>query len=63
MAKKKWIAGAIKKRGSLTRMAKAKGVSISQFCSQSKSKLSTVAQQRCNLAKTLKKMPRRSKGK
>lgn len=32
---KKWIQGAIKKPGALTRQAKSAGMSISQFCSKS----------------------------
>lgn len=50
--KKKWIAGAIKRPGALTAAAKAKGMTIAQYCAQSG--LSTLAKRRCNLAKTLK---------
>tara|TARA_R110000744_G_scaffold42885_1_gene96406 strand:- start:1352 stop:1588 length:237 start_codon:yes stop_codon:yes gene_type:complete len=48
---KDWIKGAIKKPGSLTAAAKAVGKSISEYC---QSPPSTLAKQRCNLAKTLK---------
>jgi hypothetical protein len=60
MAKKKWIQGAIKKPGSLTRAAKAKKMSVSEFCSQGG--LSSTNKKRCNLAKTLSKVrPKRRK--
>jgi protein involved in polysaccharide export with SLBB domain len=52
MAKKKWIAGAIKRPGALTRKAKAKGMTIEQYCAQEG--LSTQSKRQCNLAKTLK---------
>ena len=51
---KKFIQKAIKKPGALTAMAERKGMSISEFCGQPKAKLSRLAQQRCNLAKTLR---------
>jgi len=51
--RKNWIAGAIKKPGSLTRQAKAAGKTISQFCS---GKQTGVTAKRCALAKTLKRM-------
>jgi len=51
--KKKWIAGAIKKPGALTKAAKAKGMTISEYCAQSN--LSSLGKKRCNLWKTLKK--------
>lgn len=41
---KKWIAGAIKKPGALTRQAKAANMSISQFCR--KKNLSTTTKRR-----------------
>lgn len=44
--KKKWIQNAIKKPGALTKMAKRKGMSISAYCAQPKSKLSTLAKRR-----------------
>lgn len=49
--KKNWIADAIKRPGDLTRKAKAKGMTIAQYCSQSS--LSTRSKQQCNLARTL----------
>jgi len=50
---KKWIKGAIKRPGALTRKAKAKGMTIAQYCAQKN--LSTRARRQCNLWKTLKK--------
>lgn len=52
MAKKKWIQGAIKHPGALTRKAKAQDMTVSQYCAQGN--LSTQSQRQCNLAKTLK---------
>jgi len=52
MAKKKFIAGAIKHPGALTASAKKAGKSISQFCAGSN--LSPTDKKRCSLAKTLK---------
>lgn len=46
MAKKNWISGAIKKPGTLTRMAKKKGMTPASYCAQPKNKLSTVAKRR-----------------
>jgi len=59
--KKKWIQKAIKpsKKGALTRAAKAKGMSISEYCAQKN--LSTTAKRRCALAKTLSKMRKKKK--
>ena len=48
---KKWIANAIKHPGALTKMAKASGKSISDYCAQGN--LSPVAKKRCVLRKTL----------
>ena len=60
MAKKKnWIQKSIKHPGALTRKAKAKGMSISEYCSQDD--LSTQSKRQCNLAKTLKKMHKSKK--
>ena len=53
MAKEKWIQDAIKRPGDLTRKAKAAGMSIAQYCSQSN--LSPRSKQQCNLYKTLQK--------
>lgn len=55
-SKKKWIPKNLRK-GALTRKAKAAGKSISQYCSQKN--LSTRSKRQCNLARTLKKMPKR----
>lgn len=52
MAKKKWIKGAIKRPGALTRKAKAAGMTIVQYCAQKN--LSKRSKQQCRLAKTLK---------
>ena len=49
---KEWIAGAIKKPGSLTAQANKAGKSISDFCSGSR--LSPVTKKRCVLSRTLK---------
>jgi hypothetical protein len=58
--KKKWVQGAIKNPGALTRQAAAAGMSISEFCAQGN--LSGTTQKRCNLAKTLKGMrPKKKK--
>jgi hypothetical protein len=59
MAKKKWIAGAIKKPGALTKAAKAAGMSLDEYCAQEG--LSTKSKRRCNLRKTLKSFPKRKK--
>lgn len=59
MAKKKnFIQGAIKRPGALTAKAKAQGMTVSQYCSQSKDKLSPLSQKQCNLAKTLRSFNR-----
>lgn len=51
--KKKWIAGAIKRPGALTRKAKAKKMTIAQYCAQTG--LRTRSKQQCNLWRKLKK--------
>lgn len=51
---KKWIQGAIKRPGALTRKAKAAGKSISAYCAGGN--LSTQSKRQCALAKTLKKL-------
>jgi len=48
----KWIAGAIKKKGSLRSAAAAAGKSITEYCAQKN--LSPLARKRCSLAKTLR---------
>jgi hypothetical protein len=66
---KKWIQATGLKRGALTKEAKAAGFSTWQgYCAQSKDKLSTKAQRRCNLAQRLSGMSKaraakRKKGK
>ena len=57
---KKWIQDAIKKPGSLTAAAKRAGKSIAEHC---KAPPSTKAKQRCNLAKTLRKIAKKRKKK
>lgn len=52
--KKNWIQGAVKKKGALTKKAKSKGMSISEYCNQGN--LSTKSKRQCALAKTLRKM-------
>ncbi len=56
MAKKKFIAKAIKRPGALTKKAKAKDQTVSQFCADLGPKASTRTKQQCNLAKTLAKV-------
>ena len=56
---KDWIKGAIKKPGALTAAAKRAGKSISEYCQNPPS---TLAKQRCNLAKTLKSFKRQDGG-
>lgn len=51
LTKNKWIQGAIKHPGALTAMAKAAGMSITQYCARPN--LSATAKKRCNLRKTL----------
>jgi hypothetical protein len=51
--KKNWIAGAIKKPGSLTATAKKAGKSISELCAGN---VSGKTARRCTLATTLKKL-------
>lgn len=67
MAKKKWIQGAIKKKGALTKTAKRKGLvkkgetlSKTDLEKLSKSK-SGVTRKRAALAKTLRKMSKKKK--
>lgn len=45
-AKRKWIQGAIKNPGALTKSAKAKGMSVAAYCAQPKSKLSATSRKR-----------------
>lgn len=60
---KKFIQKAVQNPGSLTRKAKAKGQTVSEYCSSS-GKKSTQTKRQCNLAKTLNKVrPKKSKKK
>lgn len=54
MAEKKWIAGAIKHPGSLTRAAKKSGQSVAGMCADAH--LSAHRKAQCNLAHTLEGM-------
>lgn len=54
---KKWIQGAIKHKGALTRKAKAAGKSISGLCASGN--LSTQTKRQCALAKTLRGMKKK----
>lgn len=59
MTKKKWIQTL--KKGTLTKKAKAKGMSISEYCSQGN--LSTKSKRQCNAWRTLRKLSKRRKRK
>lgn len=59
MAKKNWIAGAIKHPGAFTKKAKAAGMSTSAYASKVLKKgshASTTTKRQASLAKTLRKM-------
>lgn len=63
--KKKWIQGAIKRPGALTKKAKAEGLSVSAYAEKvtaKGSKASARTKRQANLAKTLRKFSRRKKG-
>ena len=56
MAKKQWIASAIREPGSFTRSAKAAGLAVQEYASHvlaKGSKASTKTKRRANLARTL----------
>jgi len=53
MAEKKFIQGAIKRPGELTRKAKAAGMTIDQYCAQKN--LSPLSQDQCNFYKNVLK--------
>jgi len=55
---KKWIQGAIKHPGALTKKAKAAGMSVSAYISNPPKGVSTQTKRQINLAKTLKSLPR-----
>lgn len=56
MAKKNWIADATKNKGALTAKAANKGMTPTQFCDQSKDKMTRTSERQCALLATLKKM-------
>ena len=53
----KWIQEAIQQPGALTRKARRAGMTIEQYCARKD--LDTESKRQCNLAKTLKKLPKR----
>ena len=59
--KKKWIAGAIKRPGALTRKAKAAGMSITEFIAHPPKGITAQTRRQINLAKTLKKLGKKKK--
>ena len=61
MAKKKWISGAIKRPGALTRKAKKAGKSVSAFCRSLGPNASTRTKRQCALAKTFRGMKRKKR--
>ena len=61
---KKWIQKAIKRPGALTRKAKARGMTVSEFCSAVKNgkiRASLRTRQQCNLAETLRGFRRKKR--
>lgn len=66
MAQKKWIKGAIKRKGAFSKKAKNAGMSTSAYArkvTKKGSKASTRTKQQANLAKTLSKMRKKRKKK
>jgi len=63
MAKEKFIQKAIKQPGALTKKAKAAGKTVSQYCAEAGPRASTQTKRQCALAKTLKKLRPKKKGK
>lgn len=57
-AAKKWIQGAIRHPGALTRKAKAAGMTVSAYVANPPKGITLQTQRQINLAKTLKKLPR-----
>ena len=55
---KKWIQGAIKRPGALTRQAKAAGMSVSAYIAHPPKGISTTTKRRIALAKTLRRLGR-----
>ena len=60
MAKKLWIKGAIKRKGALTRKAKAAGMSPMTYAKKMRKAKGTTGKQ-ARLALTLRKLPKPSK--
>jgi hypothetical protein len=60
---KKWIAGAIKHPGALTRKAKAAGVSVAAFMAHPPKNVSLATTREINLAKTLATFHKRKRSK
>jgi hypothetical protein len=59
--KKKWIQGAIKRPGALTKKAKAAGKTVSEFIANPGPKPSTQTKRQVALAKTLRKMRKKKR--
>lgn len=58
--KKKWIQGAIKRPGALTAKAKAAGKTVSEYIANPPKNASTRTKKQIALAKTLRKMRKKS---
>ena len=63
MAKKKWIAKAIKRPGALKAKAKKAGKSVSAYCATLPPRASTRTKRQCALANTLRNLRKRKKRK
>lgn len=61
MGKKKWISGAIKHPGALTKKAAAKKETVSEYVAHPPKKVSGTTKKQINLAKTLKKIGKKGK--
>lgn len=61
MAKKKWIQGAIKRPGALTKKAKAAGKSLSEYIAHPPKGITTRTKRQIALAKTLRKLRKKKK--
>ena len=59
--KKKWIAGAIKRPGALTRKAKAAGMTVAEFIAHPPTGVSAMTKRQISLAKTLMKLRRKKR--
>ena len=59
----KWIQGAIKHEGALTRKAKAAGMSVSAYIANPPKGISTTTRREINLAKTLATFHKRGRSK